>query len=131
MLDCCPGDGVPGNQGSFAASSAGSTNSSLSDSLPASFLAMDQTRQTAFMLNNSPLAALHNMTEMKVPVSGASCGMAAPYTSQASQAGSGNASIKNPYLGTAGSHTNCQLYKWRVSALEFVVASLNDNLMAV
>ena len=105
MLDCCPSDIGNGNQSNFSTTSSVG-NTSLSDSLPASFLAMDQSRHTAFMLNNSPLAALHNMTEMKVPASGALCTGLPQYTTQSSAGSTINASIKNPYLATPHSITD-------------------------
>ena len=107
MLDCCPTDNSVANAGGVIGGFAGTTTSSSGTTppsgVPTSFFTMDQTRQAAFVFNNSPLAALHNMTEMKVPVSG-SCVLSPPYTSAANNT-SANAS-KNPYLATPHSITD-------------------------
>nr|AUN27669.1 NK6 [Lineus ruber] len=41
---------------------------------------MDNSRQSAFVLSSPPLAALHNMTEMKVPATTAMLTQTSPYT---------------------------------------------------
>lgn len=79
MLECCPTDPV--------SSQGYSVQNPQSMQSVASFLNMNMeaaTRQSAFVLSNPPLAALHNMTEMKVPSTSANLLSQSPYTSPGS-----------------------------------------------
>jgi len=66
MLECSALDSGVG-AASSPSTGSGAYNAHQQNNPVASLLGMDSSRQSAFVLGNPPLAALHNMTEMKVP----------------------------------------------------------------
>lgn len=97
MLECCPSDL---SQGWGSTGSGTSVSGQTTPSMSSFLQSVDQvSRGSAFVLSNPPLAALHNMTEMKMPPASSGLSSSTPgavYTSMS------QAALKQMALNAAG-----------------------------